>query len=76
MYISKEFKLVMLERLAEMTWRNPIFMFVLFGALWFLPGLLYRRYLEVKSKKNKEEEQIKKIARLYPKSSSNIDSGQ
>ena len=57
----------MLESLAAMTWKNPIFMMVFFGALWFLPGILLRRVAKAKNKEKKEKEQLEKIQRLYPK---------
>ncbi|ABX08741.1 Hypothetical protein P9211_08101 [Prochlorococcus marinus str. MIT 9211] len=58
---------MMLDILAETTIRNPIFMFVFFGVIWFLPGILLRRLNEAKAKKRKETLQAEKIARLYPK---------
>ncbi|KGG12531.1 MULTISPECIES: hypothetical protein [Prochlorococcus] len=57
----------MLEHLADATWRNPIFMLVFFGAIWYLPGIVIRRMAEKKAKANKERVQSEKIARLYPR---------
>ncbi len=56
----------MLENLANATWRNPIFMLVLFGAIWFMPGAIIRRVNAEKAKKEKERKQAESIAKLYP----------
>ncbi len=58
---------MMLDILADATFRNPIFMFVFFGTIWFLPGIILRRMNEAKAKERKERLQAEKIARLYPK---------
>ncbi len=57
----------MLDGLADITWRNPIFMLVLFGVVWYLPGLILRRVTEAKKIENKKKLQQDKISRLYPK---------
>ncbi len=57
----------MIDVLAEMTWRNPIFMLVFFGAIWFLPGVIIRKISQSKYEKEKAQQQLKKIERLYPK---------
>ncbi len=57
----------MLDGLADITWRNPIFMLVLFGVIWYLPGLILRRVTEAKKIENKKKIQQDKISRLYPK---------
>ncbi len=57
----------MLDGLADITWRNPIFMLVLFGVVWYLPGLILRRVTEAKKIENKKKIQQDKISRLYPK---------
>ncbi len=57
----------MIDAIADATWRNPLFMLILFGAIWVVPGLIIRRYSEAKALKKKEELQISKIAKLYPK---------
>ena len=58
----------MLEIFYDMTWRNPIFMAVAIGSIWFVPGLVARRIAEKRSKIAKADEQVQKISRLYPKS--------
>ena len=57
----------MVNQILQMTWQNPIFMMVLIGALWFVPGIIVRRIAEDKIKKEKIKIQDKKISRLYPK---------
>ena len=57
----------MLETLLNLTWRNPLFMLVVIGAIWFIPGIVVRRIAEKKYKDSKEEAQAKAISRLYPK---------
>ncbi len=57
----------MLDSFAEMTWKNPIFMMVFFGAIWFLPGILVRRFARKKHAEKKAKTQLEKIKRLYPK---------
>ena len=52
----------MIDNLLRMTWYNPIFMFVAIGALWFLPGILFRRIAENRYQKKIADEQAKKIA--------------
>jgi len=57
----------MVEELLRMTWYNPIFMIVVIGAVWFIPGIVLRRIAEKRYKTAKSEAQAKKISRLYPK---------
>ena len=56
-----------LDQLLKMTWYNPVFMMVLIGSIWFIPGLIIRRITEAKIKKSQIKAQDQKIARLYPK---------
>ncbi len=56
-----------LQKILDLTWRNPVFMIVFIGAIWFIPGILLRSFLEKKYKESKEADQASKIARLYPK---------
>ena len=56
----------MLDQIANMTWKNPIFMLILFGALWYLPGILLRQRKEFLFQKQKEEARLDKLNKLYP----------
>ncbi len=53
--------------LLDMTINNPIFIFSLITLIWFIPGILVRRFNETKQKKNKEKSQSDAIQKLYPK---------
>jgi len=54
----------------NLTWRNPLFMLVVIGAIWFIPGIVVRRIAEKRYKASKEEAQAKAISKLYPKNNS------
>ena len=54
--------------LFEMTINNPIFIFVCITVIWFIPGILVRRYNENKQLKKKKRIQSDAIEKLYPKS--------
>ena len=60
----------MLDTLLNLTWRNPLFMLVVIGAIWFIPGIVIRRIAEKRYKASKDETQAKAISRLYPKKDS------
>ena len=57
----------MLNSFLQMTWRNPIFMMVAIGAIWFVPGIIIRKVAEDKYREAQKIEQKKKIASLYPR---------
>ena len=52
--------------LLDMTINNPIFIFTLITVIWFIPGVLVRRYNELKQRKKKEKNQAEAIKKLYP----------
>ena len=54
--------------LLDMTINNPIFIFAAITVIWFIPGILVRRYNEKKILKKKERTQADAIQKLYPKS--------
>ena len=57
----------MLDTIAEMTWKNPLFMLVFFSVIWFIPGILLRRVSKAKYEKKKAQKQLERIQSLYPK---------
>ncbi len=57
---------LMFDNFLDLTWRNPIFMMVAIGAVWFIPGIITRRIAENRYKAYKAKSQAEKIARLYP----------
>tara|TARA_B100000945_G_scaffold137356_1_gene109685 strand:+ start:789 stop:950 length:162 start_codon:yes stop_codon:yes gene_type:complete len=50
-----------------MTINNPIFIFALITVIWFIPGIIVRRFNELKKIKNKKKIQADAIQKLYPK---------
>ena len=54
--------------LLDMTINNPIFIFSLITVIWFIPGIIVRRFNELKQIKKKKESQADAIQKLYPKS--------
>ena len=60
--------LLLNNTLIDMTINNPIFIFAAITAIWFIPGILVRRYNEKKILKKKERTQADAIQKLYPKS--------
>ena len=53
--------------LLSMTAYNPLFIFALITVIWFVPGIIFRKIAEDKYKKAKVKDQLKAIAKLYPK---------
>ena len=53
--------------LLDMTINNPIFIFSLITVIWFIPGIIVRRFNELKQIKKKKENQANAIQKLYPK---------
>ena len=51
-----------------MTINNPIFIFALITVIWFIPGILLKRFNELKKIKEKEKRQSEAIKKLYPNS--------
>ena len=54
--------------LLDMPINNPIFIFAVITVIWFIPGIVVRRYNETKQIKKKEKIQADAIQKLYPKS--------
>ena len=59
--------------LLDMTINNPIFIFALITFIWFIPGILVRRFNELKQIKREEKRQADAIKKLYPKPKDSID---
>ncbi len=53
--------------LIDMTINNPIFIFAMITVIWFIPGLVVRRYNENKQQKKQRKVQADAIQKLYPK---------
>ena len=54
--------------LLNMTINNPLFILTLITVIWFIPGIIVRRFNESKQQKRKEKNQDDAIRKLYPKS--------
>ena len=59
--------LLIKNTLLNMTINNPIFIFALITVIWFIPGIIVRRFNELKQIKKKEKIQADAIQKLYPK---------
>ena len=59
--------------LLDMTINNPIFIFALIIVIWFIPGILVRRFNELKQIKRKQKKQAEAISKLYPKTKDFMD---
>ena len=59
--------------LLDMTINNPIFIFAVITVIWFVPGILVRRYNEKKQSKRKREAQDDAINKLYPRQKDRVD---
>ena len=60
--------IILKNTLLDMTINNPIFIFALITVIWFIPGIIVRRYNELKQIKKKKKNQADAIKKLYPKS--------
>ena len=60
--------MVIKNTLLDMTINNPLFIFSVITVIWFIPGIIVRRYNELKQIKKKEKTQADAIKKLYPKS--------
>tara|TARA_Y100001968_G_C19312128_1_gene694755 strand:- start:775 stop:954 length:180 start_codon:yes stop_codon:yes gene_type:complete len=59
-----------MNTLLDMTINNPIFIFVLITVIWFIPGIIVRRFKESQQNKKKKKKQADAIEKLYPKQKS------
>lgn len=50
-----------------MTINNPIFIFAVITVIWFIPGIIVRRFNERRQLEKKERSQADAIQKLYPK---------
>ncbi len=54
--------------IVDMTINNPLFIFAVITVIWFIPGIILRRYNELNQIKKKKKKQADAIKKLYPKS--------
>ena len=67
LFINNIYFLLIKNILLDMTINNPIFIFALITVIWFIPGILVRRFKEKKQINKKKEMQDAAIQKLYPK---------
>tara|TARA_Y100001968_G_C18979186_1_gene535991 strand:+ start:125 stop:352 length:228 start_codon:yes stop_codon:yes gene_type:complete len=60
--------LLIKNTLLDMTINNPIFIFAVITVIWFIPGIIVRRFNETKQIKKKKKIQADAIEKLYPRS--------
>ena len=65
--INTIYILLIRDTLIDMTINNPIFIFALITVIWFIPGILVRRFKEKKQLNKKKKMQDAAIQKLYPK---------
>ena len=65
--IQETYALSIKNTLLDMTVNNPIFILSVITIIWFIPGILVRRFNEKKRLKKKKENQYEAIQKLYPK---------
>ena len=58
--------LLLKTTILNMTINNPIFILAVITVIWFLPGIILRRFNELKQLKKKEKTQADSIKKLYP----------
>ena len=66
--INNIYFLLIKTTILDMTINNPLFIFAVITVIWFIPGIIVRRYNEFKQLKKKEKNQADAIKKLYPKS--------
>ena len=59
--------------LLDMTLNNPIFVLTVITVIWFIPGILVRRFDELKQIKKRKKKQSDAIKKLYPKAKEFMD---
>ena len=73
LFINNTYFLLIKTILLDMTINNPIFIFALIIVIWFIPGILVRRFNELKQINKKKKSQTDAIKRLYPKAKDSQD---
>tara|TARA_Y100001968_G_C19391510_1_gene735865 strand:- start:249 stop:476 length:228 start_codon:yes stop_codon:yes gene_type:complete len=66
--IKNIYFLLINNALLDMTINNPIFIFAVITVIWFIPGIIVRRFNERKRLQKKKKIQSDAIKKLYPKS--------
>ena len=67
-FINNIYFLLIKATILDMTINNPLFVFALITVIWFTPGIIVRRFNELKQIKKNKKNQDDAIKKLYPKS--------
>ena len=73
LFINNIYFLLIKNILLDMTINNPIFIFALITVIWFIPGIIVRRFNESNQIKKKQKIQSDAIEKLYPKSKDRLN---
>ena len=65
--INNIYFLLIKTTVLDMTINNPLFIFAVITVIRFIPGIIVKRYNEIKQRKKKEKNQSDAIKKLYPK---------
>ena len=58
----------LIEKIIQITWRNPAFMAIAIAMVWLIPQLFIRRIMAKNYEESKLKKQKQKIEKLYPSS--------
>ena len=72
-YFKYTFLILIKATLIDMTINNPLFIFSLITVIWFIPGIIVRRFNESKRLKKMKKKQADSIKKLYPESKDEVD---
>jgi len=72
-FVNNIYFILVKTTILDMTINNPIFIFAVITVIWFIPGIIVRRYSELKWKNKKEKNQADAIKKLYPEAKDRLD---
>tara|TARA_Y100000589_G_scaffold323325_1_gene357679 strand:- start:2252 stop:2455 length:204 start_codon:yes stop_codon:yes gene_type:complete len=56
----------LIQKIIQLTWRNPAFMAIAIALIWLIPQLMIRKIMSENYKKSKQKKQRQAIDKLYP----------
>ena len=71
--INNIYFLLIKTTILDMTINNPLFIFSVITVIWFIPGIIVRRYNEIKRIEKMKRNQADAIKKLYPSSKNSSD---
>ena len=66
--VNNKIFILLNNTLLDMTINNPIFIFAVITVIWFIPGIIVRKFKEKNQLISKKKLQADAIQKLYPKS--------